>query len=624
MCGICGAFSKDRQIDKEKFDKMVDVVIHRGPDDRGIYYDGNLALGHRRLSVIDLSKDGHQPFNYKDRYFLVFNGEIYNFRVLRKRLEKQGYVFNTMTDTEVLIACYDAYGKDCVNYFNGMWSFCIFDKKMQILFCSRDRFGVKPLYYYYKNGDFFFASEIKQFWEIIDVHPKARKEKLLDFLIFGYQDFDEETFFENILQLPGGYNLSFDMKSCHLKVFQYYDLKKIKESDEGFQKACLNFKKKFVKSVRLRLSADVPVGGCLSGGLDSSSITCVAQNILNENSVSAEYHTVSSCFDDKRYDEQEYIDAVVDHAGVKSHKIFPDADDLFIDLDKIIWHMDEPFGSTSIFAQWNVFKEAKRLGLTVMLDGQGADEQLAGYSPAYQVLFTYYLRKFKFRKLCTEISAYRRLKGGSDGGSIWKVLFPSIMKAYCPKWIQKIIASIHLCRGKNGPFDIAVIYKRMRDQKPYSIHEPRQFILESMSRGMQGLLHFEDRNSMAHSIESRVVFLDVNLVESNYATPYYYKIRNGESKSIVRYGLEDYLPAKIKNRHSKLGFVTPEDQWINHNYEKFQMEFNNACEKLSEIVDTERLKKWFADNKGSIAKGDFTAWRIICVGHWIDLFGVEI
>ena len=212
MCGIAVCLKSKGVADHNKFEKMVDIIAHRGPDDRGTFYEGSLALGHRRLSIIDLSSDGHQPFIYQDNYVTVFNGEIYNYIELRAQLEKKGYRFRTKTDTEVLVAAYDCFGEKCVEYFNGMWSFVIYDRAKQILFCSRDRFGVKPFYYTRQECMFLAASEIKQFFEMLEKNPKANTDTLLQFIIRGNLDYSEQTMFRDIFQLPGGHNLIYDME----------------------------------------------------------------------------------------------------------------------------------------------------------------------------------------------------------------------------------------------------------------------------------------------------------------------------------------------------------------------------------------------------------------------------
>lgn len=626
MCGICGVINKREAIDKDRFEKMIDLVTHRGPDDRGTYYGDGIALGHRRLAIIDLSKEGHQPFAYKDRYVMVYNGEIYNYKELRKELEKKGYCFSTKTDTEVLIAMYDCYGKDCVNRLNGMWAFAIYDKEKNNLFCSRDRFGIKPFYYFYENGELLFCSEIKQILEMWNKQEiYANNQRLLEFLVLGDLDYTDETMFADIMQLRGGHNLSFDMATEKLEIDCYYDISIKKRAKHSYKASCEEFRKLFENSIRYRLRADVPVGYCLSGGLDSSSIVCMADYIIANSKKNIDQYAVSSCFEEKEYDEQEYIDEVIKATAVHSYKVFPDQRELFDELDKNIWHMDEPFGSTSGFAQWNVFKTAKEKGLTVMLDGQGADEQLAGYTGFYSVAFTHYLRKFQLIRFVKEVYSYCKYRVGTEKYvSAADVLINAVVSAFMPNRL-KLYLKRKLGYGfKDLPFSKEIIERVVAERTLYQVSDPAKYSVDMMKCNMPALLHCEDRNSMAHSIESRVPFLDYKLAESVYNMPMQHKIRDGVTKAVLRDGLQEILPDKIRKRISKLGFVTPEDKWINENFEVFRSELNEACRILHGLIDEKLVMDWFDRNKGKMQRGNFIAWRIICTGHWMRIFNVSL
>lgn len=625
MCGISVWCQKDDVIDKKQFQEMNNLVKHRGPDDEGYYYDAGLAMGHRRLSIIDVSEKGHQPFLYKSKYALVFNGEIYNYIELRAKLENKGYQFQTDTDTEVLIAMYDYYGNQCVNWFNGMWAFVIYDKERDVLFGSRDRFGVKPLYYYYQKGELLLASEIKQILHIKKECAKVNKTVMQRYLVFGDLDYTDDTFFKDIYKIPAGSCFEYRLKNQKLNIYSYYKLDYLKKSGKYYKKyymACNDFKTNFRNSVNLRLRADVKVGYCLSGGLDSSAIVCMVDKILQKTSDKEEQHTISSCSEDKRYDEQEYIDAVIKQTNFVSHKIFPSNDNLFYELDKIIWHMDEPFGSTSIYAQWNVFKEAHKHGLKVMIDGQGADEQLAGYTSFYKVLFCYYLRHMKIRKFYREWRYYKELRHSTEKYiKLPSVLYLLAVAYLSPSIVWKIE---HKIKKINSPFLDEVVEKCEKVRSNiFCIGKCEQFFMDHIYMGLQSLLHYEDRNSMAFSIESRVPFLDINVADCLSEMPIDYKIREGRTKAVMRDALRAILPQKIYNRYSKLGFVTPEDQWITNNMDIYRAELEKACDNLKGLVDKKRVLRWF-DQEGIIKRGDFTIWRIICAGHWMEVFHVDV
>ena len=624
MCGIAGYLSSKGIIESSRFERMVDIVSHRGPDDRGVYYDEKAALGHRRLAIIDLSKEGHQPFIYKDRYVMVYNGEIYNYIELREQLQRQGYSFNTKTDTEVLIAMYDCYGPQCVSMLNGMWAFAIYDMSAKSVFCSRDRFGVKPFYYRYKDGIFAFGSEIKQILEVMDGKPEINIDVAKKYIITGLLDDSNDTMFSDIYKLGGGYNLYYEIEADKLVIEQYYDVSQIRQSDKKYEDVCAEFREVFEDAINIRMRADVPFGFCLSGGLDSSAIVCMADRICKERNENITRHTISSCFDDKSYDEQEYIDEVVRSTNVISHKTFPKEENLFEQLDDMIWHMDEPFASTSMYAQWNVFKATKENGLTVMLDGQGADEQLAGYTNFYAVLFTDYLKRGKLISFYKEFRAYKELRTATEKYINFRdVLWVALGGLVNIGWLTGLVKKILRKHPYNLPFDKRDLNYVDCQRGKYPIRNSRKFIYDSLYVGLQNLLRYEDRNSMAFSIESRVPFLDYRLVELIYSAPISYKIRKGITKSLMRDGLKDVLPEKIRTRYSKFGFVTPEDKWIRDNVEEFGVEFHKACKHISRFMDTTKLEKWYDENASETKRNEFLTWRVICFGRWVEVFNLQ-
>lgn len=639
MCGIAGFVGKNKVKNiREKIDRMLSVIVHRGPDGSGTYfYEDRIGLGHRRLSIIDLTEKGAQPMTYLDRYHITFNGEIYNYLELRDELQRNGLVFSTKTDTEVLLAAYHKWGGGCVDHLNGMWSFAIFDEKEDRVFASRDRYGVKPLYYKADSERFIFASEIKEIAEVLPKPIKADKSHFFTFLANGSFDYDEGTMFDGIRQLLGGHNLTLDCQTLQYKVERWYDLRKIKENKNTREENEQIFREKFENSIRLRLRSDVPVGSCLSGGLDSSSIVCMVHDVLEDERTAAgaddtggkggtsRQAAISSCFEDKKYDEQEYIDEVIKETGAESYKVFPDMDEVFGKLDEIIWHMDEPFPGLSVYAQWRVFEEAKRRGLTVMLDGQGSDEQLAGYTPFYKVLFIELMKKGQWRKLKKEIDAYRTLRSDSEPVPFWEVMLSTLTSFLFPDRLRYKLNRIYVKKVVGLPLPKKMYENKVIEEgyRAYNKRSTRQYIYAGMHHGMRTLLHYEDRNSMAHSIEARVPFLDYELAEFIYSVPLAHKIENGRTKNLMREGLKDILPEAIYNRISKLGFVTPEDKWMKENEDFFYHELEKSCDRLESILDKERVLSWYRAHVQSTRMGDTTCFRIICAAHWADVFGVE-
>ncbi|HXE98219.1 MAG TPA: asparagine synthase (glutamine-hydrolyzing), partial [Dongiaceae bacterium] len=464
MCGIAG-FVSIASHDSELIVRMTTPIRHRGPDDEGyvIFSDAGrnplvcggadtpanayagawdyspvqsissvagtpvtMAFGHRRLSIVDLSPLGHQPMSYSNaRYWITYNGEIYNHVELRAELGSLGHRFSSHADTEVLLAAYAQWGEQCLHRLNGMWAFAILDRLESTLFIARDRFGVKPLYYWISpEGLFAFASEIKQFIELPGWQARINAQRTYDFLVFGLTDHTHETMFDGLFQLKPGHCMKIDLKRIGelapnqaISTQSWYVLKAAPFIGT-FEDACEKFRQTFMDSVKLRLRADVPVGSCLSGGLDSSSIVCMMNELLSQQEAPAIQKTFSACTDVERYNERKWIDIVVDETGVDAHYVYPSLENLFEESDQITWHQDEPFGSTSIYAQWNVFKLASVAGVKVMLDGQGADEYLAGYHGFFGARLAGLFKELRWIELMREALSMRRIHAYSLSTSL--------------------------------------------------------------------------------------------------------------------------------------------------------------------------------------------------------------
>jgi asparagine synthase (glutamine-hydrolysing) len=539
MCGLCGVVELGRPPDRASVDGWLDELAHRGPDGRGVFADDGVCLGHLRLAIIDLSDAGLQPMADGELQ-LLHNGEIYNYVELRDELRAKGHSFSTGTDSEVILRAYREWGEACVERFNGMWAFAIWDGSRRTLFASRDRFGIKPLYYRLEDGRFAFASEP---WALR--RSGANLAAVHDYLEQGYLDQEETTFFAGVVRLPPAHSLSFGPEG--LRIRRYWSL----EPTEPPADAVAAVRETFLDAVRLQLRSDVPVGTCLSGGIDSSSIAVAVAHQGVEHQ-----KTVTAYFDDAGFDERAYARAVVDRTGAEAHWVTFDADDLVRDLPAIVQAQGEPFGSTSICAGWYVMREARRAGLTVMLDGQGGDEVLAGYRASFGYRLSDLLRAGRLAEATQELRSFTQTHG--------------------PRWAAVALATPHVpervrlgARGRLRGASPLVSAELRSASAP--AHENgavfpdrlrRQLHVLLTRRGLPELLRYEDRNSMAHSLEARVPLLDHRLVQLAFSLPGDELIRRGETKSVLRRALGDLLPPAVRARRDKLGFVTPEARFL--------------------------------------------------------------
>ena len=629
MCGITAIISSDL-ISESLLKDMNDMIEHRGPDGHGLnFYQNkfnlNVGLGHRRLSILDLSENGHQPMSYRDRYVITYNGEIYNYIELKRELEKEGYTFNSETDTEVIMAAYDKWGEDCQHHFNGMWSFALLDLFQKRVFFSRDRFGIKPLYFYQRDESLYIASEIKQFTLIPNWRARLNQQMAYDFLAFGISDHTHETSFKNVFQLKGGYCFGIDLADINsIKNFsprQWYK-PQVSYNPINEQEAIYNFRLLLKDSIKLRLRSDVAVGSCLSGGLDSSSIVCQMSELLNIEKQEASQHTFSACSKYKKFDERSFIDLVLNKVNCSPSFTYPDYSSLFQNLKKITWHQDAPFASTSIFAQWKVFELAKENKVPVVLDGQGADELLAGYHPFFKPFLFRLFSSLKFKTLTHELIHLKNNHGYGLSHFINSLLV-NILPEFSlnilrnlsnknptkPNWLNFKNFNINYENPRNykGIQDI----KRMSEKLIFSTNLPM-------------LLRYEDRNSMAFSIESRVPFLDYRLVEFIFSLPSQLLIKNGETKYILRNSMKESIPSEIANRNDKMGFVTPEEIWIKENKDNlFSTVLEEAVERTDGIIRPEILSEFKRFQVGERPYNqDF--WKVISYSKWMDTFSVSI
>ncbi|MGF6781104.1 asparagine synthase (glutamine-hydrolyzing) [Paraburkholderia sp. GAS334] len=635
MCGIAGLVGATPDVRRELTNKMIDRIAHRGPDGEGVFCDDRLALGHRRLSIVDLSDAGHQPMFFKDRYVLTYNGEVYNHIELRAELELAGYRFVSRSDTEVILAAYDHWGVACLDRFNGMWAFALYDRQAKSLFLARDRFGVKPLYYWKGPEDLFaFGSEIKQFVDLPGWQARVNGQRAYDYLNWGVTDHTEDTLFDGVHQVSPGHYVLIDLTpgagtlGKHLRSggriaqTQWYELKAA-EFDGDFAAASNRLRDLLEDAVRLRLRADVRVGSCLSGGLDSSSIVCLMNRQLEHAGAANQQHTFSACSTISKYDESDYIEQVVTQTGVVSHRTYPALQDLFPSLPDLTWHQDEPFGSTSIFAQWNVFALASAQGSKVMLDGQGADEQLAGYHSFFAPRFASLFRSGRWLELFREI----RASGPRHGyGELFAA--KQIVKSLLPRGVKNLArragGAIH-----NAPPWLSLERLGASAGNPFIDGGSHDSVLamstEQLVRSnLPMLLHWEDRNSMAHGVEARLPFLDYRLVEFALGLPDDYKLSRGVTKRVMREGMRGILPEGVRMRMDKMGFVTPEEVWLR---EQAPQHFRQAIDEAVQVSGgaiTPAARPLLEDMIAGRVPFSYATWRLVSFGAWVQRFAVKV
>lgn len=552
MCGIAGVISNPSgESKKDLLSKMIFQFSHRGPDSSGVWESNTreVSLGHRRLAIIDTSNLGQQPFVSKDNRFIVaYNGEIYNYIELRKECEKLGSQFKSNTDTEVLIECYRHYKHQCVHKLRGMWAFILYDKVENKVFMGRDPFGIKPLYYSFYRGSLFFSSEIKGFFPISNDFLEEDEATSILFEKLGLIDREDWTFYKLIKRFPHGSFSSINLNdeiSENLKFTKYWSPPKeiIKINEE---EAAEELKTLFTSSVKKHLRSDVPIASCLSGGLDSSAIVSIA-------SQEEQLTTFTSTFpENPEIDESSWAKIVIDHSHVNPKFITPTFSFFKNNFWSVLHAQDEPFGSTSIFSQFAIYHGISKHNFKVALDGQGADEQLAGYHGFFPYYFThlyhqgnafnYFLEALQFQKNYK----YSFLKN--------LIKYFRNRKYPCPKYLLDL--------NKYSPKLKEVLEHRLEkvNLKETNFEQTLSNLVHETN--LPALLRYSDRNSMYHSLEIRVPFLETDLVNFILSLPAGLRIKKGLTKYIFRKAMSDILPKEVNYRLPKLGFPAPEKDWL--------------------------------------------------------------
>jgi len=628
MCGIIGAYSPESSgALLNRIDIGISRIRHRGPDDLGKeligFPDSNMVLGQTRLSIIDLSAAGHQPMaSSSGRYLLVYNGEIYNYKELRQELSAKGHCFRSESDSEVLLASWEEWGAACLNRLVGMFAFVVYDRERQSMTCARDAFGIKPFFYNRNAQSFQFASEISALLALIPKRPALNLQQIYEYLVWGTYDDGEKTFYEDIYHLPAGHFLEIDLRNPAAgEPVRWYWPSIAERTDLSFDQAADKLREMFLENVRIHLRSDVPLGAALSGGVDSSALVCCMRHIEPD----LDLHTFSFVANGSLVDEEKWADIVIKDVGAIAHKTYVEPSEVRSDMDDLIRAQGEPFGSTSIYAQYRVFKLAKEKGITVTLDGQGADEMLGGYSGYPSAVMHSLLDKREFGGLARFANSWSHWPGRTKRKSVLHlgdVLVPEGMRKRAlklagfsaePEWLrvqnltengvritvppQKTDRSDHEARGR-----------RLAERLRYAL----------VNGDLQSLLRHGDRNSMRWSIESRVPFLTTGLADFLLTLPEDYLVsRAGETKSVFKHAMRGIVPDAILDRRDKVGFATPEKDWLMSEKDSIHVWLEAGRETT--YLDIDSCKREVQLVLDGQRKFDFRLWRMINLCRWLAL-----
>ncbi len=606
MCGIAGFLDLEQGVNMQVLQKMTDVIRHRGPDDEGyllfskedvfiahgddslvegkariseLQGDFFLGISHRRLSILDTSPTGHQPMQYQDsELFVTYNGEIYNYIELKHELMELGYTFSTECDTEVLLVAYKEWGEHCVERFNGMWAFCIYDSSQKKLFCSRDRFGQKPFHYYQKAGKFLFASELKQLCQDSRIHKAINEEVLASALIYGLTDYDEQTLICDFVCLPAAHNMTIDFSQGKIekRLYRYWDIMVTEEvnNQEEIQNVVYQ---RVSESIRLRLRSDVPVGALLSGGLDSSCmVTEIAQILKEQGHNPAQFNTFTSCYEnDEKNDESYFANLVNEHNGLRQNFVYPQLTEVEKAFEEIIWHI-EGFGSFAFLGVDELLRSVHQKGIKVILNGQNGDETMFGYERYYAYYFADLLKRARF---ATFINGLKMASKNSkyDVKTLFKMLI------YFNIWQVRKRKNLR----DNKAFLHPSITKKLNDKKIKKILRPKSLrnliYNELTATQLTHILRHDDRLYMKHSIESRVPFIDYRYVAYACQIHPHCKIKEGYTKHILRKIFDDKMPKEVTWRINKMGFQAPTERWTKH----------YSIQYLDDLLKDARSAKYF-------------------------------
>ncbi|MEO8665595.1 MAG: asparagine synthase (glutamine-hydrolyzing) [Ignavibacteria bacterium] len=626
MCGINGILyfhsfdkNKPKAFHEENMRRMNNEIIHRGPDSEGIHIDYPLCFGFRRLSIIDLSENANQPMFNEDRSVaIIFNGEIYNYLELIPELKRKGHIFKTKSDTEVILHSYEEYGLDCVRKFNGMWAFALYDFKNKIFFASRDRFGVKPFYYYLDNDSLIFSSEIKAILKVNNI-TNANHGKVFDYLSYGYKTSNGETFFEDIKELKPAHNLIILNKE--IRFVKYWDPEKYELKNESAEDALRSL---VHDSVKIRYRSDVPVSILLSGGLDSTIIAKTTDELIEVHELQSESVTAfTAVFPGFMYDESAAVkEFLATCKHITPFEILPDNKHLLGSINDFVYGMGEPVFSTTSFAHYILMKEIKKQNVKVVLNGQGSDEVWSGYDRyfiGYFLLDLLLSEPKNFLKQMNSISEKMKFSVKYILAQTAKAALSRRYSSYFrAKYREKIIDTL-----SKDFFTANYNYFSNPDYKKLSSGNLSGYMKYNLQhQGFSQILHYEDHSSMQSSIEMRSPFIDYRLIELAFTLPTEKKIDHGVTKKILREVFKDKLPDSIINNYRKIGFATPFEDWMNEPGTKTFIDnvLNSRSFSDRKIFKAAKIRKIFNDSK---INKNFPFWRVINLELWSNAYNIS-
>lgn len=616
MCGIAGIINITGRdpVSSEMVEEMVSVMNYRGPDAKGVYADDVLGtIGHARLSVIDRSAVSDQPFQLPGHdVFISFNGEIYNYIELRRELEQSGYQFRTASDTEVLLAAYHHWGDSCVEHFNGMWAFTILDKERNRVFCSRDRFGIKPFLFARKNGKLFFASEAKAI-NLVSGGAQPDFGALASVIKTSFGGQNLQTCFAGVRRLQPAHNLV--VENGRMEIQRYWDYPEVNSGPTlKYEEAVEELERLLRDSIKLRLRSDVPVGFTLSGGIDSAGVVSLA------GAGEGEFHAYTASYQHEKYraDETQEAIQVAKSVGLKHHLVSIDWQDVLPTLKKVVYHLESPHASRAMLPYYKIMEVAKR-DVTVVLEGQGADELCGGYverlvAPALLDCARQIQPMAGFNLMRHGVMGRFGMSGANFIGTTIKTAIPFSHKLY------------RMYRGDERMYEGGLATAPLRQDLGSDGH-PKQrdyvntHLCEHHRSGLVNLLQYSDALPMAHSIESRLPFMDYRLVEFVFGLPGSFKLKGGYGKSILRDSLRGSVPERILNARLKRGFDTPTSHWFREHMDEIvnPVLLSPECKKRG-LFDMKRLEKMLVNHQQGTSNLGNSIYKWLITELWFQTF----